>query len=130
MDVNEQIMTNVPSARFVTWTFVTGLLVHIQQKENIAWEIAAKVYTGVKWLTGLIYTVRSTGEYRSLPVWWLPHIFINVYYLFCNDFISFNNLTWLWNLFWTSKLKIFSSWVDFKWWINSLIKVVEQFAWK
>lgn len=51
-------------------------------------------------------------------------------YLFCNNLISLNTFTWLWNLFWTSKLKIFSLWVDFKWSIRSLIKDVEQFAWK
>ena len=40
---------NVLSACFLTWTFVTSLLVHIRQKVKIALEIAAKslVWTGL-----------------------------------------------------------------------------------
>ena len=37
------LVTNVPDVRFFTWTFVTGSLVHIHEKEKIILEIAAKV---------------------------------------------------------------------------------------
>ena len=37
------LITNVLSACFLTWTFVTGLLVHIRQNEKIGLEIAGKV---------------------------------------------------------------------------------------
>jgi hypothetical protein len=36
------LITNVLSACYLTWTFVTGSLVHIRQKVKIALEIAAK----------------------------------------------------------------------------------------
>jgi tRNA isopentenyl-2-thiomethyl-A-37 hydroxylase MiaE len=37
------VLTNVLKARLLTWSLVTGLLVHIHQKEKIALGIAAKI---------------------------------------------------------------------------------------
>ena len=80
------LKTNVLSAYFLAWTFVTGLLVHIRQKEKIALEFAR--VNGPSRLYRLVYRSAECSVLCTVHFWkyWISFTFCS-YFSDCGNWL-------------------------------------------